>query len=97
MTPMPPAGPAYDRAEIVEDRNGGRLLSYLFLGTEQLKCHSWDLRWDYADKDIDEIRKELLKTYKVPPDQITQRVEGSKSQGRRRKSSRRSSRGSSRR
>lgn len=96
MTPMPPAGPSYERAEIVEDRDRNKLLSYLFAGAKKVKCHDWDLRWNYADADRDDMYKELVSTYKVPPDQISQQVVGGTSQ-RRPKSRRRPSRGSSRR
>ena len=90
MSPKPPTEPPYDRAEIVEDRTRERLLSCLFRGGERLPCHSQDLRWDYADADMDELRKELVEQYRVSPDQITTRVEGGTTRPRRRGASGRS-------
>jgi hypothetical protein len=66
----------YDRAEIVEDRTSDKLRVYLFRGDERVSGPVCDLRWDYADADIDEIRAEITANYGVPPAQISKRVEG---------------------
>lgn len=69
----------YDRAEIVEDRNSEKLRVYLFSGDKQELHIVRDLRWDYADVDIDEIREEITERYGIHPGQISKRVEGSRS------------------
>lgn len=70
----------YDRAEIVEDRNLEKLRVYLFSGIKRVLGLVYSLRWDYVDVDIDETREEITKKYGIPSDQITTRVEGSRSQ-----------------
>ena len=86
----------YDSAEIVEDRKSGQLRVYLISGDKRVLDSTCDLRWDYADVDIDEIRDEITKKYGIPPAQITKRVEGSRSPARKKKVRRGTRRGSSR-
>ncbi len=61
----------YDRAEIVEDHTSDQLRVYFFRGDERVSGPVYDLRWDYADADIDEIRIEITANYGIPPTQIS--------------------------
>ena len=54
----------YDSAEIVEDRKSGQLRVYLISGDKRVLDSTCDLRWDYADVDIDEIRDEIVRATK---------------------------------
>ena len=40
-------------------------------GDERVSGPAYDLRWDYADADIDEIRIEITANYGIPPTQIS--------------------------
>ena len=86
----------YSRAEIVEDRTTGKLRVYLISGDKRVLESTCDLRWDYADVDIDEIRDDITKKYDVPPVQITKRVEDNRCPARKRKARKGARRGPSR-
>jgi hypothetical protein len=65
----------YDRAEIVEDRKSDKLHVYFFIGDKRVSGPVSDLRWDYADADIEEIRTEITAKHGISRAQIFKRVE----------------------
>jgi hypothetical protein len=86
----------YDRGEIVEDRISDRLRAYVFSGEKRVRVVDWLLGLDYADADIDDLRKLLTEKHGIPGDKITVRVESkppkrrkTPARGRPRRSSRR--------
>ena len=64
----------YDRAEIVEDRTSDKLRIYFFREDARVSGPVYDLRRDFADADIDEIRIEIIANYGIPPAKISTRV-----------------------